>query len=89
LAIKSLIGLEISVSLLVTKVINHVDETVNFYGILYNDPVHVRDCFNEKVVSHDESLAYLVSRIEKKWDKEQTLDSDWFCAAMNVWVGRQ
>lgn len=53
-------------------VIKVAESIVNFYGIPYNDPEHVRDCYAQPVANHDEAHAFLSETIVASLDKQQT-----------------
>lgn len=50
-------------------VIQNGDESIHFYGIPYNDPEHVNDCYDQKVANHDEAHAFLVEKIQTSLDE--------------------
>ena len=57
---------------LTEPVVIKVDENVvNFYGIPYTDPEHVRDKYDEPVVNHDEAHAFLVEKIKSTLNKDE------------------
>jgi exonuclease SbcD len=47
-------------------VISHADGDVAFYGVPYNDPVTVRNLFDEDVSTYDEAHTFLVDLISSK-----------------------
>ncbi|MCW8935358.1 MAG: exonuclease SbcCD subunit D [Gammaproteobacteria bacterium] len=53
-------------------VIQNANESIHFYGIPYNDPEHVNDCYDQKVANHNEAFAFLIDKIKSKLDENNT-----------------
>lgn len=53
-------------------VIQKGEESIHFYGIPYNDPEHVNDCYGQKVANHDEAHSFLLKQIKSSLDKNNT-----------------
>ncbi len=51
--------------------VENAEECLSFYGIPYNDPEHVNDCYSTELKNHDEALSVLINEIKPVINKTE------------------